>query len=119
MKKITIVIMLASICACVQEMRDIKIHFSVDMSKAENVNSVGVIGDNSPLSWNKSILLADSDGDGIYEGDITIRAAYNYAEFKFMLNDDIIELEGKGNRQVDFTDSKEAKYSGIFDQEPE
>jgi hypothetical protein len=117
MKKITIVIMLAFICACVQEMRDITIHFSVDMSKVENVQSVGVIGENDPLTWDNPIELQDSDGDGIYEGVITIRAAYNYAEFKFMLNKNIIELEGKGNRQVDFTDMTEVRYSGTFDQD--
>lgn len=103
--------------SCVQQMRPIEILFTVDMNSIEEIESVGVIGEYSPLNWDQPIYLNDDNQDDIYEGTITIQAAYNYAEFKFILNDSIIELEGYGNnRQVDFTDRTSVSYSGIFDQ---
>ncbi len=101
--------------SCVQEMRDITIHFIVDMRDIDKVNSIGVIGEYLPLTWDAPTVLTDQDNDGIYEGTITIKAAYHYAAFKFMLNETIIELEGKGNRVVRFPDAKEVTYTGKFD----
>jgi len=101
--------------SCVQEMRDITINYSIDMTAIDSVQTVGVIGEYEPMNWDTAIPLKDPDGDGIYTGTITIKAAYNYAEFKFKLNNEIIELEGQGNRSVDFTDQREVDYSAVYD----
>lgn len=115
MKYLILIITILSLSSCVQEMRPITIHFAVDMAAIDNVSSVGVIGDYEPLSWDKAYSLTDDNKDGVYEGTITIQAAYNYAEFKFMLNDSLIELAGRGNRSVDFTDVTKVEYLGSFD----
>ena len=114
MKYIILFVALTFCLSCVQELRDITIHFQVDMSAFDNVQSVGVIGEWLPLTWDTPIGLSDLDKDGIYEGVITIQVAYNYSEFKFMLNEKEIELEGKGNRIVRFTDKTEVMYSGEY-----
>lgn len=116
MKKIILLVLLVSQISCVQEMRDIKVHFAVDMSAIENIESVGIIGEYEPMSWDEPIALTDEDDDNIYEGTIIIKAAYNYAEFKFVLNDKTIELEGQRNREVYFRDVKEVEYRGVFDE---
>ena len=117
MKKILIIISIAFLMSCVQPMRDITINFTVDMNSIDSINSVGVIGENQPLSWEKPRPLTDIEIDGIFEAVIRIQAAYNFAPFKFMYNEKIIELEGKRNRIVDFTNQKEAYYFAKFDQE--
>jgi len=116
MKYLILIIAILSLSSCAQEMRPITIHFAVDMTAIDNVSSVGVIGEYQPLSWDKAYPLADENKDGVYEVTVTIHAAYNYAEFKFMLNDSLIELTGRGNRSVDFTDVTTVAYSGRYDE---
>ena len=43
--------------------------FTVDMSGTQSRGSivVGIRGSASPLSWNKTLVMKDSDGDGIFE----------------------------------------------------
>ena len=100
--------------SCVQEVRDVTIHFQVAMNALNNVQTVGVIGETQPLSWDTPSALTDIDEDGIYEGDITIQVAYNYSEFKFMLNENEIELEGQGNRVIRFRDKTALTYSAVY-----
>lgn len=115
MRKIILLPLLMIQMSCVQEMRPIEIEFSVDVNGLQDVHSVGIIGEYQPMSWQRPISLNDEDGDGIYDKTITIQAAYNYSEFKYVLNDSIIELEGQGNRIVEFFDIKSTSYHGIFD----
>jgi hypothetical protein len=85
------------------------------MSALYKVQYVGVIGESLPLTWNTPIDLSDLDKDELYEGVTTIQVAYNYSEFKFMLNEEEIELEGRGNRIVRFRDKTVVESSGTFD----
>ena len=118
MKKFRIAILgliIMTYISCVQQLREVTILFEVDMTEINDVSEVGIIGEYQPMSWDVPTLLTDTDGDGTYTGEITIMAAYNYAEFKFVLNQDIIELEGRGNRIVRFTDVERTSYKGQFD----
>ena len=112
---ISLILSIALIYSCVQEMREITINYKVDMTAVDSVMTVGVIGEYEPMNWDTAIPLIDENDDGIYTGNITIKAAYNYAEFKFKLNNEIIELEGQGNRVVDFTGQKEVSYICVYD----
>ncbi|MFT6810216.1 MAG: hypothetical protein ACJA01_003459 [Saprospiraceae bacterium] len=85
------------------------------MSALYKVQYVGVIGESLPLTWNTPIDLSDLDKDELYEGVTAIQVAYNYSEFKFMLNEEEIELEGRGNRIVRFRDKTVVESSGTFD----
>ena len=117
MKLLFTILSIVLLSSCVQKMRDVTIHFEVDMRQETNVTTVGVIGEDTPLSWDTAIPLTDPDSDGIYEGTVVIKAAYNYAAFKFKLNNEIIELEGKKNRLVTIDDNNSGSYSGVFDKD--
>ena len=101
--------------ACVQDFREIRIDFQVDMNAVDTIGQVGIIGENEPLNWDTPTFLSDEDGDGIYSKTITIKAAYNYAAFKFT-NDSQIELNGKGNRSVIFREKTSTSYNGVYDE---
>ena len=68
----------------------------------EEIRSLGIRGDHPPLSWKKSVLLSDDDGDGIFTATITIPAPQQATvSYKFILNEDTWELNTTGNRRLD------------------
>ncbi len=67
------------------------VSFTVDMNRELRLGAitasdlVGVRGDTDPLSWNTSIALSDSDGDGVYTGTVSFTQADQTAiEYKFV-----------------------------------
>ncbi len=86
---------LMAICAYGQE-----VTFSVDMRKAPvQGGSVGLRGSVSPLSWDSSLPLMDTDGDGIFSVQVTFAPDLSLpiVEYKFLVNDTLWEL-GAENR---------------------
>ena len=53
MKKVIVAMLLVSfgLSSCVQKTYERKVRFVVDVSKIENIKTVGVRGSSSPLSW--------------------------------------------------------------------
>lgn len=112
-----IILMLLVATSCVQPTRKIEVNFSVDMRKQTQVDSVGIIGQLPPLSWNKRQSLEDLDGDSIYTGSFTFDIPYDQVAFKFVLNERTIELNGKDNRQVVVKNKTSVEYKAVFDEE--
>lgn len=102
--------------ACVQEKRSVEITFNVEMSLEENVQSVDVIGEYDPLSWDKPLALSDPDGDRIYSATFTCAIPYHYMEYKFMKNGEEIELYNQNNRKVRVENLRKVEVHTIFNQ---
>ncbi|MBX2845002.1 MAG: hypothetical protein KTR13_02225 [Saprospiraceae bacterium] len=77
--------------------------FKLDMNEvlqqASSVGSVGLRGNQAPLSWEESIELTDEDGDGIYESTVEVKDPASL-EYKFVLESDEVEWEQNGNRKL-------------------
>jgi len=83
-----------------------EIPFRSDLSEAAlpgpAPRRVGVRGSVSPLDWQRSLLLADPDGDGVLEGRATFAVAGSrpFLEYKFVVEGPKVlwELEEEANR---------------------
>lgn len=78
-----------------------EVTFKVDMGDETSIKNIGIRGSLSPLSWDKSLTLTDTDNDGIYEATINFKTSKRNVKFKFV-NDDKEELQGSDNRVVWF-----------------
>lgn len=90
--------------------------FRVDMRFAENVEIVGIRGNTPPLSWEKSIVLSDLDGDSVYEVAIDFgEDTGEVIEYKFLTGAEKLtwELDGQ-NRLFIIPDEDVAEVSTIW-----
>ena len=113
-KLIAIVVLTLMTSSCVQETHLKTIIFKVDMRGAENISNLGVKGQFSSPSWEKTIPLTDENNDNIYEAQVEFRAAQYDVEFKFVKNDEY-ELQDMPNRSIKFEYKPETfVYSATF-----
>ncbi len=92
-RSLATVFLLGSVALSAQN-RIVKI--SVDLQD-EVAQYVGIMGSESPLSWDEPFLLSDEDGDGVFEADVTFNTSKKYLKFKFV-KDGKQELDGSDNR---------------------
>lgn len=81
----------------------ITVTFELDMNEVANPvekGTVGIRGNISPLSWEKTYLLTDVDGDGIYTAAITFDSKKDklWLRYKYVYGDVVWELEQMANR---------------------
>ncbi len=100
--KLIVIAVIALFASCVQKEHMKTVTFSVDMNGIENIESVGIKGGFTDQPWRQTIPLLDEDGDGIYEITFNRETAAYGIEFKFVKNDNQIELEGQENRELVF-----------------
>ena len=105
--------------SCVQETKKQTVYFSVDAREIEDVQTIGVRGSIEPfLSWNQStLMLTDNDNDSIYTGELVLDIPFSSVEVKFIKNEEIMELEGKGNRELVFEESGTTEFEAVFDEQ--
>lgn len=114
LKQLNLVLILILFTNCVQEVQPKIITVKVDMKGVENPFKVGIRG-NSPLSWNETTFLEDTNNDGIYEETFSIYTASQNVEFKFVNNDTEFELQAKKNRSLTFEFKPETIiYEAVF-----
>jgi len=107
-----IVLMLSS---CVQKEHLKEVTFEVDMNETIHNNQVGLKGEFTNPPWSVVVPMKDNNGDGIFEVTLSQKTAQNSVEFKFVNNDEEIELNGQLNRKIRFEYKPERiTYSGIF-----
>ena len=114
--KLFILLFFAShLISCVQETREITVSFEVDMRNIDQISSVSIIGALPPLSWREHAPMTDEDHDGIYDGTFTFDIPYDAIDYKYVLNKQQIELEGKANRRVFVKNQKNIIVRSVFD----
>ncbi len=112
-----ICILLAVVSSCVQEEHVKKITFGVDLSNYDSITEVGIRGQFTSPPWQVTIPMSDADNDGFFEVTVEQKTAQSGVEFKFVLDNDRFELEGKPNRRIRFNYQPEViRYTGVFDE---
>jgi len=117
MKKILfLIISCLLLVSCVQKAYKQTVIYTVKVPDSNSITSVGVRGDNKPLSWDQDTQLSKIDGYNLYQVKITYITGYKFAEVKFTINGEY-ELQNMPNRKVEFNDSGITYYNAVFNQE--
>lgn len=114
MQKISITLLLALFTACVQPAYKRVIIVTLDVSALPSVESVGIRGDGSPLSWFEDYPMQELKKDSLYRATIVVETGYLYGECKFSVNGKM-ELDNKDSRRVYFSESDTTYYKAFFD----
>ena len=88
-------------------------NFTVDVSKVNNIKSVGIRGE-KPLNWNYDTEMTVVKKDSIYTLTKTFETGYKFVEVKFTVNGEY-ELKDQPNRKVIFNDDGATNYKAVFD----
>ena len=113
--KLAIIALLLSLIltSCVQKTYQKTVVFTLDASEIKNIKTVGIKGNDKPLSWSKSSEMRAIKKDSLYQLTITFETGYTFTEIKFMVNDSL-EFENKDNRRVNFSTSDTTFYKVKF-----
>ena len=95
---VLLIILASSLCGSAQE--NVVLKFSVDASALKNVKNFGIRGSVSPLSWEKTYFLQDTDLDGVFEGEVIFsKKTTEILEYKYVCGDKSLFWEmGRQNR---------------------
>jgi putative oxidoreductase len=86
---------------CVQPAYDRTVIYELDVSALDSIQSVGLRGDEAPLSWQKDQPLTAIVPDSLYRTTVTYRTGYLKTEVKFTVNG-TFEFDNADNRRVPF-----------------
>jgi hypothetical protein len=113
--KLAIIALLLSLIltSCVQKTYQKIVVFTLDASEIKNIKTVGIKGNDKPLSWSKSSEMRAIKKDSLYQLTITFETGYSFTEIKFMVNDSL-EFENKDNRRVNFSTTDTTFYKAKF-----
>ncbi len=109
-----ILLLVFFITGCVQKTYQKTVVFELDVSQLKNIETVGIRGDDQPLSWNNSTAMTAIKKDTTYTVTTTFVTGYKFTEVKFTVNDEF-ELKGKDNRRINFSEKDITYYKAVFD----
>ncbi len=99
--------------SCVQKSYKRTVNFTVNVSKVNNIKSVGIRGE-KPLNWNYDTEMTVVKKDSLYKATVTFETGYKFVEMKFTVNGNY-ELKDKPNRKVVFSTDGETNFNAVFD----
>ena len=99
--------------SCVQKSYDQEVQLIVDVSGIPNIKTVGVRGENRPLSWDEDFEMKPIVKDSIYTATLKSKTGLLFTEIKFVVNGEF-ELKDKPNRRVIFDKSQKTIYKAKF-----
>jgi hypothetical protein len=99
--------------SCVQKTYQKTVVFTLDASEIKNIKTVGIKGNDKPLSWSKNSEMKAIKKDSLYQSTITFETGYTFTEIKFMVNDSL-EFENQDNRRVNFSTTDTTFYKAKF-----
>jgi hypothetical protein len=109
----TLLIISLLMSSCVQKTYKRTVMVTLDVSKVENIESVGIRGNGKPLSWENDYPMQEVVKDSLYKAIITTETGYLFAEIKFTVNG-TYELQNQPNRRVQFTQQDTTYYKATF-----
>jgi hypothetical protein len=86
---------------CVQKAYERTVVYELDVSALDSVKTVGLRGDNLPLSWQQDQAMTAVVADSLYRTTVTYRTGYRATEVKFTVNG-TFEFDNGDNRRVPF-----------------
>lgn len=117
MKKIKLLILSPAIlffASCVQKSSKKTIIVKLNVAGIKNIQSVGIRGNEKPLSWDYDMELKPIIKDTLYVGTFSLVTGYKFTEAKFTINGEF-ELKEKDNRKIIFSSNDTTLYEGKFD----
>lgn len=105
------------LASCVQPAYDKTVIYELDVSDAREIRSVGVRGDDTPLSWNTDLALTPVVPDSLYRVTVTYHTGYLKSEVKFTVNGEFEFRDGE-NRRVPLTTGDTTIYRARFNVRP-
>ena len=104
----TLIILLPFLFCSIQVSAQNTIEFRVRLMEEEPAKEMGLRGGFAPLSWDKDIVLEDTDGDGVYRVQIEFPDSLSgkTLEYKF-LKDGIWERQDIDNRKLELNGEKQ------------
>ncbi|MFN8274843.1 MAG: hypothetical protein U0X58_08190 [Flavobacteriaceae bacterium] len=115
------IIFVAIVCSlvltgCVQKTKTQKVVYTLNVSGVKNIETVGVRGADSPLSWETDWVMKPIVKDSLYQAEVTYLTGYKVTEVKFTVNGNF-ELQNQENRKIRF-DEKHAvtEVKAVFNQ---
>jgi hypothetical protein len=104
-------------CSCVQKTYKRTVVVTLDVSKVDNIQSVGLRGNGKPLSWESDYPMQEVVKDSLYKAIITTETGYLFAEGKCTVNGNF-ELLDKPNRRINFDLTNDTTFVDFtFDKE--
>jgi putative oxidoreductase len=88
---------------CVQAAYDRTVVYRVDVSALPNVSSVGLRGEDQPLSWDQDTpMMPVPDSAGLYTATVTTRTGRLITDVKFVVNGrfEFSDAKNQENRKV-------------------
>jgi hypothetical protein len=116
MKKIISTVFLVTLVlltGCVQKVVKKTVVFELNTAGIQNIKSVGLRGNDRPLSWDKNYEMTAIKKDSLYTATITGTTGYKFSEIKFVINDGF-EFENESNRRIVFADGDTTIYKATF-----
>lgn len=100
--------------SCVQPSSQKTIIVKLNVGGIKNIQTVGIRGDEQPLSWEYDLELKPIIQDTLYTATLSLVTGYKFTEAKFTVNEQF-ELNEKENRKIVFGDKDTVIYEAKFD----
>lgn len=107
-------LILISLCSCVQKTKTHVVTLFLDVSGIKDIKTVGIRGEEKPFSWDSDLEMEVVKKDSIYKKTIEIKTGRLCTEIKFTINGDF-ELKDKENRKVYFNQKGNTIYKATYD----
>lgn len=99
--------------SCVQKTNTKTVVYILTLPKLENVQSVGIRGNDKPLNWDNDFELKAIKPDNLYEAIVTYKTGYKFTEVKFVV-DDKFEFQNSPNRRIEFSPLDTTYYAAEY-----
>lgn len=112
-----LLVLIFAIASCVQKSSNKTIIVKLNVEGIKDIKTVGIRGDNKPLSWDNDTELKPIVKDSLYTTTFSLVTGYKFTEVKFTINNQF-ELVDKENRKIFFSESDTTIYEAKFNVNP-
>ena len=113
-KLLIVIVAVFSVASCVQQSSNKTIIVKLNVEGIQNIQTVGIRGEEKPLSWEYDLELKPIIKDTLYVATFSMVTGYTLTEAKFTVNGQF-ELTEKNNRKIMFANSDTTVYEAKFD----
>jgi hypothetical protein len=100
--------------SCIQKSSKKTIIVKLNVAGQKDIKSVGIRGNEKPLSWDYNRELVVLIKDTLYTDTFSFVTGYKFTEVKFTVNDNF-ELNDLPNRRIYFAVGDTVVYEAVFD----
>jgi hypothetical protein len=95
--------------SCVQKTYTKTVIFQLTVPSNYQPKTVGIRGDDKPLSWEQDIAMTAVVKDSVYTTTVTFVTGYKFTSVKFVVNEEF-ELQDQNNRRINFSNNSDTTY---------